>query len=1151
MGRTASPSPPAKCRVSSRSPWPKRPRPDPACTARSRLWPRCRVFRATGQSDLTAPNDGKKRQLKARHVADGCTASAYTVIVTVLPWTILPLPPITDSDATTIRVALSKTYYDAGAAIWWLWWRFFYTDAEGVEHELVAANNNTIWDPLSTDFFEQIYDIHDGVGTAATGILSPTAGFSLRPYDPANLGWPTTWNSTPTQDWTFQLILRPISINTIADAQFTFDATVPNANSGTEASSKSGAVTNINTQIRDTAHDAQFATNASSDVLHIENFVQAVTGSFTYQLGTGDDTDIVEALFDAGQIGLRPVHLGNTVLNISRQLKCKTPGLIQAPIGGGGTGEPALNWIGGDLAAGEFILEVCGATPGTDPARIQQLSVAINGNGKRVGGLYLNFVTFSDPTKIRVVNCKGGGVKVRNMHDDLVGDVSIENCGWSSLGNKDITGVDDGLNLEEYAWDRDGAGGDTSNESHTLRLQVEQSRFLAIRDVGQLANVTDNIHSERVHFASPGSALSTPTVSGTPGVPSYNAACFTRWPWFFTGTRCQYNQGRFHANSNQNYSPSSEKLVQWDDHGAIVTGAVSIEGDVTLDHLSDQMVGFAWRSITLLPLPSAGVKNWSFVVKKAPSGASSFSAVQVVDMTSSTVLFEVGLDMSGTVPASVAITAGTGAAVSGVEQLLPLSANKFRISGTFTLANAAHTHEYRAFPAGAGGAATGNILIGGFYIGDAPTPETYAKSGVVSLPADQHAILFLAGESMTYNNFNAEGAVTTQVFGAAGATLELNNPNLSGRFRSDFGGGGGPVKVTDGKCALVRTGIDPAIEDALTFTGTQVSVATIGDCGNPGLGRRFKFIGGRVGLLTSDSSLSAIEAFGAVFDNIRDGLQYQTILHNCTVLASTGGASSGTWKVRGYVEIDGGLVVPPMDFGTGPTVNAYGAAHFVGQLTQATVTSILAPGLRLSGGISGLGIPTGTPATEAQWSSVWKRGQIHWNYAWTGLSDPLFWEYTGAAWQPVTVGTLANALTAGTHLTFGGGTYDGSAPKTISTDATSSNTASAIMARDANGDYAARDAVLRATDLSGILTRRSPWCGNATLVAGTVTVSVSGLTNSMQVRFWRINGGTTANFGHLRERNDLRVTGGSGSFQIDSTNGADDGNISWEVIEKL
>lgn len=41
-----------------------------------------------------AANDGLRRQIKARHVREGATSSAYTAIVTVLPWTPQALPPL-------------------------------------------------------------------------------------------------------------------------------------------------------------------------------------------------------------------------------------------------------------------------------------------------------------------------------------------------------------------------------------------------------------------------------------------------------------------------------------------------------------------------------------------------------------------------------------------------------------------------------------------------------------------------------------------------------------------------------------------------------------------------------------------------------------------------------------------------------------------------------------------------------------------------------------------------------------------------------------------------------------------------------------------------------------------------------------------------
>jgi hypothetical protein len=51
--------------------------------------------------------------------------------------------------------------------------------------------------------------------------------------------------------------------------------------------------------------------------------------------------------------------------------------------------------------------------------------------------------------------------------------------------------------------------------------------------------------------------------------------------------------------------------------------------------------------------------------------------------------------------------------------------------------------------------------------------------------------------------------------------------------------------------------------------------------------------------------------------------------------------------------------------------------------------------------------------------------------------------------------TATNILTFGTHLTSGGASYNGSAPITITSDATSANTASTIVARDGSGNLSA------------------------------------------------------------------------------------------------
>jgi hypothetical protein len=75
-------------------------------------------------------------------------------------------------------------------------------------------------------------------------------------------------------------------------------------------------------------------------------------------------------------------------------------------------------------------------------------------------------------------------------------------------------------------------------------------------------------------------------------------------------------------------------------------------------------------------------------------------------------------------------------------------------------------------------------------------------------------------------------------------------------------------------------------------------------------------------------------------------------------------------------------------------------------------------------------------------------------------------------------GSVANALTAGTYLTSAG-TYDGSVARTFAVDATSANTVSKVVARDASGNFAA-----------GTIT--ATLSGNATNVSGTVAIANGG-----------------------------------------------------------
>lgn len=65
-------------------------------------------------AQAVAPNDGLRRQLKARHVGEGATSSAYTSVVTVLPWTPQGLPGYPTELVTQITMLAPSPSSDAG-----------------------------------------------------------------------------------------------------------------------------------------------------------------------------------------------------------------------------------------------------------------------------------------------------------------------------------------------------------------------------------------------------------------------------------------------------------------------------------------------------------------------------------------------------------------------------------------------------------------------------------------------------------------------------------------------------------------------------------------------------------------------------------------------------------------------------------------------------------------------------------------------------------------------------------------------------------------------------------------------------------------------------------------------------------------------------
>jgi len=107
--------------------------------------------------------------------------------------------------------------------------------------------------------------------------------------------------------------------------------------------------------------------------------------------------------------------------------------------------------------------------------------------------------------------------------------------------------------------------------------------------------------------------------------------------------------------------------------------------------------------------------------------------------------------------------------------------------------------------------------------------------------------------------------------------------------------------------------------------------------------------------------------------------------------------------------------------------------------------------------------------------------------------------YYYASYLTSTAAKVAHSLTAGTHLT--GGPYDGSAAVTLGTDATSTNTASTIMARDGSGNFSAGVASLSGLNVSG----RS-MLGGASVATGAAAIDM--VTKNNSVFWWENPAGT-------------------------------------------
>lgn len=229
------------------------------------------------------------------------------------------------------------------------------------------------------------------------------------------------------------------------------------------------AVSDVQTELR--SIDASIVSMLASittlqgevEGLHVLDF--GVVGN-----GTTDDTVAMQAALTAGAAQHKVVYAGARTIKITGALSMSGPGLVFDYASQGTAGNVGLLVTGSGYTA----LTVAGSP--------QFMNVTVYGTGNTANGIYFNNPVRGIVANVRVYNLVGFGVKIDKMYDCLFGSISVEsvNAGGVASGAFSINDA-----------------GDTSNQSHVCRLQVENCTGNVINvSSNTLDCVIDTIHSE-------------------------------------------------------------------------------------------------------------------------------------------------------------------------------------------------------------------------------------------------------------------------------------------------------------------------------------------------------------------------------------------------------------------------------------------------------------------------------------------------------------------------------------------------------------------------------------------------------------------------------------------------------------------------------
>lgn len=370
----------------------------------------------------------------------------------------------------------------------------------------------------------------------------------------------------------------------------------------------------------------------------------------------------------------------------------------------------------------------------------------------------------------------------------------------------------------------------------------------------------------------------------------------------------------------------------------------------------------------------------------------------------------------------------------------------------------------------------------------------------------------------------------------------------------------------------------------LTLSSNTFSITNTGTAGTYGSASTVPvFVTNAQGQVTSVTNTS-IAISGSQITSGTVGTSY--ISGSYTGITGVGTLTAGVWNGTAIVTTYGGTGVTSYTAGdlvyyasgTALSKLAIGSANYV-LTSSGTAPQYVAQ--------STLTVGSATTATNIAGGVA---NQIHYQSAastTTFITAPsssgtvLNWNGSTFTWvngtiSGVSLGSNLNTLTFGTYLAAGGSSYNGSSAVTISTNATSANTASTLVARDASGNFSAGTIT---ASLSGNATTSSSTTGNSAttsqtnfsnltiggsqvLYAGNYTSYSPSLTGSGASGTWGINitgnaatatnGLTTGNYnsyaptltgGGASGTWGINITGNSGNTS--SVSNATGGSYTW------